>query len=60
MVEPIKRVTAAFRHSEPHAMSKRYVDQVAWSKSVGMIIPPISDGEFSLSGLQSSVTQARI
>ena len=56
-VAPFQAVTQAFRDSKPNPMSDNYVDQIAWSKSIGMIIPPIADKEFSLSGLQSTVIQ---
>ncbi|CAB9521937.1 expressed unknown protein [Seminavis robusta] len=54
MGEVVKKVTYAFLQAIPNANSERFVDPVGWSKSIGMLIPPILEGEFSMSGLQSS------
>jgi sulfite reductase alpha subunit-like flavoprotein len=52
----VSKVTQTFLMAEPNSYSKLYCDPVSWSKSIGMLIPPILDGEMSMSGLQSSFT----
>lgn len=37
----ITRVTDTFRHADPNPYSDFYCDPVSWSKSIGMLIPPI-------------------
>lgn len=54
MGEVVKTVTQTFLQAIPNSNSANFVDPVGWSKSIGMLIPPILDGEFSMSGLQSS------
>jgi len=56
MSNVVQKVTQAFLHAEPNSYSEFYCDPVSWSKSIGMLIPPILDGEMSMSGLQSSFT----
>jgi len=51
----VKRVTDAFLHAVPNSRSAHYCDMVSWSTTIGMLIPPILNGEMSMSGLQSSV-----
>jgi len=55
MGEIVKKITDAFVHIVPNSRSAHYCDPVSWSKSIGMLIPPILNDEFSMSGLQSSV-----
>jgi hypothetical protein len=50
----VAKVTEAFLHADPNTNSDVFCDPVAWSKSIGILIPPILDGEMSMSGLQSS------
>lgn len=52
----VTKVTQTFLHSEPNSYSELYCDPVSWSKTIGILIPPILDGEMSMSGLQSSFT----
>jgi len=53
----VAKFSKIFTQADPSSYSKFYCDPVGWSKSIGMLIPPIMDGEYSMSGLQSSFTQ---
>lgn len=52
----VSKATEAFCYSDPNSQSELYCDPVSWSKSIGILIPPIMDEEMSMSGLQSSFT----
>lgn len=54
IIQQIHALTEAFSEINPQPLSSEFCCPVVWSKTIGCLIPPIREGELSLSGLQNS------